>query len=233
MGRRVIDQRKEVIERWIRFKASRYGSILARRFMRVYLPVKERKRKQAWADALSVVRAQAFKLERSSYEASYILNNIALYFLLAEKDISSLKINALTHPDPWSRGLALRMILVTLYEFDLGDVAGKKLKPSLDKAKVPEHLQKKLYSGIRKARKAQQRAKKSVGDIRNAVTAHRDPDALHQYRVITALNEKEALHLLVSFYDASREFVEVLPEVMLYTGTAPSLFTQMLNDDSP
>ena len=232
MSKRVLDQPREVIERWIRFKTSHHASRLARRVMRVYLPVKERKRKRALVDALKAVRAQALKLERSPYQASYMLNNIALYFLLAERDISSLKVDALTHPDSWYRGLALRVMLLTLYEFDLGDVAGKKLKPSLDKAEVPEKLQKRLFSAMRKARKAQKGAKKTLGDVRNSVTAHRDPDALHQYRLIMGLNEKEAMCLVASFYDSSRDFVDVVPDVMLYTGSVPSLFRQMLNGDT-
>jgi hypothetical protein len=41
--------------------------------------------------------------------------------------IQAIKIDALTHPDEWTRKLQARVILLTIYEWDADEVSGRAL----------------------------------------------------------------------------------------------------------
>ena len=117
--RRLLDQPPDVIQRWVRLRASSKGKTLARAIMRRWLPITERKRKKALEAAFDAVTKKAIKSEANGYQASLTIENIALYFLLAERDIQSLKIDALAHRDEWTRKLCARVILLTIHEWDM------------------------------------------------------------------------------------------------------------------
>jgi hypothetical protein len=68
---------------------------LARVLMRWWLPLKERKRSEALKSAFNATRNEAIKSKERGFAASAVIFNIALYFLIAERDIQCLKIDAL------------------------------------------------------------------------------------------------------------------------------------------
>lgn len=107
--RRILDQPPEVIRRWVRLKMIRKGAELARRLMRLWLPFMERKRSRALEGAFTAIKDQSIKAERHGYTASLAIQNIALYLLIAERDIQAVKIDALTHPEWWTRNLCARL----------------------------------------------------------------------------------------------------------------------------
>ena len=154
--------------------------------------------------------------------------NIALYFLLAEKDISAVKLDALTHPDWWTRGVALRTILLTVHEWDMGKVTGKRLQQAMEEVAIPDALQYEVVASLRELRKTQRRAKKMLGHARNSAFAHRDADALIQYRAIRDLEAKAILEIAAEFYDAADRFVAVFPRLIVVGGSLPSLIRQYL-----
>ncbi|MEO1246556.1 MAG: hypothetical protein AAFX56_12835 [Pseudomonadota bacterium] len=153
--------------------------------------------------------------------------NIALFTLIAERDISAVKLDALTHPDKWKRSVALRTILLTIYEWDMDKVAGKMLRKAMEIAKIGAPLKEEVTASLRNLRKTQHRARKAMHKIRNSTIAHRDPDALMQYRVIRDIDSTAVLELVTEFYESARSFIAVVPRLIASGSNLPSLVRQM------
>lgn len=106
-------------------------------------------------------------------------------------------------------------------------VAGGKLRTALANAGVSEEAKHQITQALRSVRGAQQKAQKRFAFLRNATIAHRDPDALLQYRSITQIDEIEVLRIASEFYDGTRLFLEVLPSLVLQVGASPGLLNQI------
>jgi hypothetical protein len=203
-------------------------AVLARAVMRRWLPFSERKRAKALREAFDVVRDLAIKNEERGFEASSTILNIALYILIAERDIQCLKIDALTHPDEWTRKLCARVILLTVHEWDLDKVSGRGLKRALDMAGASDEVRKQAVDALRRLRFVQRMAVTKFGRLRHTAIAHRDADALLQYRLIEELKTEDVFRVTGEFYDAARRFMDVLPRLVVETGTMPALLRQWL-----
>ena len=130
--RRLGDLPKPVIKRWWRFRSRKLAQKLVRAYLRRKLPRTERKRRVALEAAFETTRYFAVKNENGKFKGLSILYNIALYLLIADRDIQAVKIDALTHPDEWTRKLNARIILLTIYEWDADKVTGRELKDALE-----------------------------------------------------------------------------------------------------
>jgi len=195
--------------------------------MRRILPFKERGRDKAIAITLTEVAKQTARSRRLGFESSATLLNIGLFFLIADRDIQSIKVDALTHPDPWKRSIYARIILLTIHELDLDKVAGGKLRIALENAGLSEEMRHQVTQALRAVRTAQQRAQKQFSFLRNATIAHRDPDAFLQYKSIIQINELEVLRIAADFYAGTQLFLKVLPQLLLQVGTWPGLIKQL------
>jgi hypothetical protein len=212
--RKLLDQPQEVIRRWIRIKMIGKAAVLARAYMRLRLRLKERKRWKALQGAFNAIKDQAIKCEHKRYEALRTIFNIALYILLIERDIQSLKIDALTHPDEWTRKLCARLILLAIYEWDIDKVSGVALRDALMTIRVAEEVKTEAVEALRAVRAVQGKAKKKFSALRHATIAHRDPDALAQYRAIRNLRTEEVLATAAEFYAGAERFIAVVPRMM-------------------
>lgn len=134
-GRKLLQQRKELVERYVRRTIHRKAMSLARswarKMSRPRLQWNERKRKKALASALETVAVEATRARRNGLEAAAAVLNLALFFLIAERDIQAVKIDALTHSDLWQRSLCARVMLLTIHELDLDKVSGNGLRQLL------------------------------------------------------------------------------------------------------
>lgn len=201
--------------------------------MRPVIWFRERQRRKALKGAFDAVKAQAISLEGSHFPANKVFMNVALFFLLAERDISAVKLDALTHPDPWTRSVALRTILLTICEWDMDKVAGKKLRQAMEDAVIPDAVKTEVFGSLRDMRKAQQRADKIMSPIRNTAVAHRDPNALLQSETIETLDSKLILELTGAFYDASHRFMDVFPRLLAAGSSLRGLLKQYSSTDPP
>jgi len=205
------------------------GQQLARFVMRRLLPIRERRRRDALIGALSEIVQQTAKSKQTGFASSFVIFNIALFFLIAERDIQAVKIDALTHPDPWKRSLCARVILLTIHELDMDKVTGQKLKEALDDVSASDDLKSRAIDALRSLRIVQKKARKEFSFLRNATIAHRDSDALAQYHAITDIDETAVLELAGDFYGAAEKFISLVPELMIQTSTMPGLVRQLLN----
>lgn len=229
--RRVFSERPELVQRYFRMagrrSALRWGRAFARFQVRLRLRVTERQRKKALRLALEKIAAEAARSRRHGFRSNEVVLNLGLFFLIAERDIQASKIDALTHPDAWARSLAARVILLTIHELDLDKVAGQRLKLALDEAVVPEDLRRRVSEALRVVRRAQAGAQRQFAHWRNSTIAHRDPDAIQQYRDIVNIDELEVMRTVIDFYAGVKVFMDVLPLLVQYLGSGPSLLGQL------
>lgn len=220
----------QAIQCWTAPKHTDFLQRLVLSLSRVRLTLKERKVTQATNATFAEIVKQATKFENSQFESNKVFFNIALYFLIAEKDIQAVKIDALTHRDFWKRQLSLRVILLTIHEWDMDKVAGRKLKNAMQISGVPKEIQLEMENSLRDVRKAQHHAKNILSNARNATIAHRDPDALKQYKMIKDLDSKLVCQVSGEFYAASHKFMAAMTKVILTGGSMQGLFNQMRNN---
>lgn len=204
---------------------------VARFVMRRVLPFKERRRQAALKSALDELARQTENSAARDFEASTVIFNIALFLLIAERDIQALKIDALTHPDKWHRSLCTRVILLTIHGRDLDKVAGQKLREALDIINAPDDMKRAANDSLRAVRKVQKKVQSDFEFLRNATIAHRDPDALTQYRSILQIDELKVLSLAAEFSTAAEAFIMLLPKLILQSGTLESTITQFSKRD--
>lgn len=222
--RALFQQPPKLIDRYLRLKARtvslEISQSVARWFMRPRLKWRERSRRRQIVLAMESVSQIAASSNRHKFYATTAVSNLALFFLIAERDIQTLKVDALTHPDPWKRSLCARVILLTIHELDFRSVAGRQLTEALTAAKVPENFRRSLERSLRSIRQSQEKARSRFHIIRNSTIAHRNPDALAQYRAICNLDPIIVMREVADFYAGARALNEVLPDLLRYlTGT--------------
>jgi hypothetical protein len=229
----IIDASPEVIARYYRRKYSRkcwpHVEAATRRYSRITLTLRERKKNKVLRTTLETFKREAARANAKGNECIQVLMNMGLFYLLAESDIQAVKIDALTHPDEWKRKLSLRIILLTIYEWDMGKVAGKDLKGLLYRSSVPDDLQSELFESLRSLKKAQRRAAKTLHEPRNSVIAHRDSDALSQVNIIESLNAVDVFGAAEEFYASSDRFMHALAKVLSQAGSFQGLVAFLLN----
>ena len=229
--RRLFDQHQAVIDRFMRLSVRRKLRpilfSLVRRISRVRLRCAERRKLPILDSAIGSIARAAAKTKQHGFASSTIVLNVALFFLLADRDIQSMKVDALTHPDSWRRGLAARVILLTIHELDLDKVAGQDFHRALVDGGVPEELRAAVTKALRTVRKAQSRARGQFSDLRNSTIAHRDRNAVQQFREISGIDGLEVTKIAGEFYEGTKQFIDVLPTVMMHVGTLPGLLNQL------
>lgn len=229
--RRLQDAPKPIVERWMRRKMGKWAVAIARAYMRKKLPLSERKRRKAIKETFETFKYHAIKNENGRFRGSRILFNIGLYLLIADRDIQAIKIDALTHPDEWTRKLHARVILLTIYEWDADKVSGRTLKQALDTMLVPQELKAEMIEALRRLRLIQRKVTKNFTFLRNATIGHRDPNALAQYRAIRDLKVDEVMAIAVEFFAAVEQFVRALTQVMLAANSLESYMGQWMESE--
>ena len=224
--RSVADVAKPVRDRWGRRVRHRWAIALARRWARWKLPRKERLNRKVTLETFETIRYYAHRNEDGKMKGVATLFNIGLYLMIAHRDIQAIKIDALTHPDEWTRKLNARIILLTIYEWDADQVTGRALQEAMDLMLIPDDLRREANETLRRLRKVQERAKKKFQFIRNAAIAHRDPNALVQYRAIRDLNVKDVWDIAAEFFAEIEKFIGIQARIMIAGNTPQSHLRQ-------
>lgn len=229
--RQLLQQRQELVDRYVRLAVRRWMlrkfMALARRLSRSRLQWSERKRKKVLVSTLQTLALEAARARRLGFGANTVILNLGLFFLIAERDIQAVKIDALTHSDPWQRGLAARVMLLTIHELDIDKVAGNKLRQALDDGDTPEGLRQEVTDAMRTIRKAQSLAQRQFANLRNSTIAHRDPDAIQQYRNIVEIDGLEVTKIAADFYAGTDKFIEMIPRLLMHLSTWQGMIGQL------
>lgn len=226
--------KQEVINRAIRIKVFRKLKPLKPYFdafflfkLRIEIKFEQRNKRKVLDQTIKVSVDEIKKINSEKFEAMYNLFNIGLYFLIAERDILSLKADAFTHSDIWKRNLSLRIILLIMYERDMSKVAnGKIMKEIYQDINISEDSKKEMIKALRELSKAQSKAQYLLKDIRNEITAHRDQNSLLQYEKIKSMHILQFKDLFNVYYNASDTFIKILPKVVKESSKLTSLLKQ-------
>jgi hypothetical protein len=229
--RKLLDQPQEVINRWVAIKTIRLLRPHIERIflfkLRITLKWRERKRNKALTGAFETTIHEYRKLQGSEFGASKKIFNIALFFLLAERDLQAIKVDAFTHSDPWKRNLSVRIMLLIIYERDMSKVAsGKVMKEIYEEAEISDELKNSMIQAVRGISKAQKIAQKILTKIRNNTIAHRDSDAMLQYELIDNVDINSAKETIEGYFEASHIFFGILPTLLLEASTLSALLSQ-------
>lgn len=220
-----------VRDRWIRLWADKKSRYFVHIIMWIYLSWKERKKNLVINETIKSVRLATIKAQKNNFESSFLILNIALFFLISERDFQSIKIDALTHPNKDKRNILLRYIVLNIIERDIDKVAGQSLKKALNVISLDKNLQQKLFDALREIRKTHEQIEKKYTSLRNISIAHRDVDSLLQEQTIQDIDPKEIFSFASKYYAAAEEFIHLMPYVIAQTGTIKSILNQISYKD--
>lgn len=166
------------------------------------------------------------KVNQDLFPATKQFFNIALYFLLAERDIQALKADAFAHPNETKRNIALRALLLTIYEWDMGKVTGRRMQFIYESTGLSDSSKNMVVNALKSLKKARKIIENEMSEARHNTIAHREADALRQYEIISELKIMDFSIALTNFYEASDSLLKSLVSAMLEIGTMESLFHQ-------
>lgn len=167
------------------------------------------------------------KVNQDLFPATKQFFNIALYFLLAERDIQALKADAFAHPNETKRNIALRALLLTIYEWDMGKVTGRRMQFIYESTGLSDSSKNMVVNALKRLKKARKIIENEMSEARHNTIAHREVDALRQYEIISELKIMDFSIALTNFYEASDSLLKSLVSAMLEIGTMESLFHQV------
>lgn len=178
-------------------------------------------------DSIKTTVKEYKRINEELFPASKQFINIGLYFLLAERDIQALKADAFAHPNETKRNIALRALLLTVYEWDMGKVTGRKMQFIYESTGLSDSTKGRLVSALKGLKQARKAIENEMSEARHNTIAHREADAFRQHPIISELNIMSFSLSLTKFYEASDVLLKSLVEAMLEIGTMKSLFHQV------
>lgn len=178
-------------------------------------------------EAIETTVKEYKKVNEDLFPATKQFFNIGLYFLLAERDIQALKADAFAHPNETKRNIALRALLLTIYEWDMGKVTGRRMQFIYESTGLSESSKVMVVNALKSLKKARKAIENEISEARHNTIAHREADALRQYEIISELKIMDFSIALTSFYEASDALLKSLVKAMLEIGTMESLFHQV------
>ena len=231
LSNRFLEKDKKVQERWFRMKFYR---LFGRQIKSLFLWRLHRKlvrefyiKDKVICKTLETTVKQYKGINEDLFPASKRFFNIALYFLLSERDVQALKADAFAHPNETKRNIALRALLLTIYEWDMGKVTGRRMQFIYESTGLSDSAKGKLVSALKSLKQARKAIENEMSEARHNTIAHREADAFRQHEIISQLNIMRFSLSLTKFYEASDALLKALVEAMLEIGTMKSLFHQV------
>jgi hypothetical protein len=228
---RFFKKDKEIQERWFRMKFHNKFGMEIKNLMLWKLHRKLNKeflhRDKFIEEAISSTVTQYKKIDESNYPATKQFFNIGLYFLLAERDIQAVKADAFANPNKTKRNIALRTLLLTIYEWDMGKVTGRRMQFIYEATGLTEEAKLDVVSALKQLRKARKEIENQFSETRHNAIAHRGPDAMRQFEIISDLEIMKFSLALTTFYIASDSLLKAMVNAMLEMGSMKSLFHQL------
>src|SRR5690606_29503645 len=132
LNSRFLKKDRSVQERWFRMrfhrKFGRQTKAFSLRRLHRQLEREFKEKEKVINGAIETTVKELRKVNEDLFPATKKFFNIGLYFLLAERDIQALKADAFAHPNETKRNIALRALLLTIYEWDMGKVTGRRMQ---------------------------------------------------------------------------------------------------------
>lgn len=231
LNSRFFEKDKRIQERWFRMKLNRkFGQhVKALFFWRLHRKLEKEFyiKDKVINESLKTTIREYKRINQDLFPASKKFLNIGLYFLLAARDVQALKADAFSHPNETKRNIALRALLLTIYEWDMGKVTGRKMQFIYESTGLSDSTQGRIVSALKDLKQARKNIENEMSEARHNTIAHREADAFRQYEIINELNIMKFSLSLTKFYEASDALLRSLVEAMLEIGTMKSLLHQV------
>lgn len=228
---RFFGKDKEIQERWFRMKFHRKFGNMLKNFMLWKLHRKLNKEflhKDKYIEqAIASTVTQYKEIDESKYPATKQFFNVGLYFLLAERDIQAVKADAFANPNKTKRNIALRTLLLTVYEWDMGKVTGRRMQSIYEATGLKKETKLDVVNALKQLKKSRKEIENQFSETRHNTIAHRDPDAMRQFEIISDLEVMKFAPALTKFYIASDMLLKAMVNAMLEMGSIESLFHQL------
>jgi hypothetical protein len=228
---RFFDKDKKTQERWFRMKFHTKFGMKIKIFILWKLHRKLNKKflhiDKHIEQAIESTVIEYRKIDETNYPATKKFFNVGLYFLLAERDVQALKADAFANPNKTKRNIALRTLLLTIYEWDMSKVTGRGMKYIYEVTGLSEEAKSNLVSALKELRKSRKEIENQLSETRHNTIAHRDPDAMRQFKIISDLEIMQFAPVLTKFYIASDKLLKAMVVAMLEMGTMKSLLHQI------
>lgn len=228
---RFLEKDRVVQERWFRMRFHRkFGRKLKALFLwRLHRKLEKEfiEKEKVINEAIETTVREYKKVNQELFPATKQFFNIGLYFLLAERDIQALKADAFAHPNETKRNIALRTLLLTIYEWDMGKVTGRRMQFIYESTGLSDSSKKMIVVALKKLKKARNAIENEMAEARHNTIAHRDADALRQYEIMSDLKVMNFSKALTSFYEASDSLLKSLVRAMREIGSLESMLHQV------
>lgn len=228
---RLFEKDKEIQERWFRMKFHRKFGLKLKSFFLWRLHRKLNKEflyKDKYIEqAIASTVTQLKKVDGAYYPATKEFFNIGLYFLLAERDIQAVKADAFANPNKTKRNIALRTLLLTIYEWDMGKVTGRRMQFIYEATGLSEETKSSVIKALKELRKARREIERQVAETRHNAIAHRLSDAMKQFDIIKDLEIMQFSPALTKLYLASDKLLKAMVNAMLEMSSEKNLFQQI------
>lgn len=232
-SQRFLNKDRTIQERWFRLELhKRYGSklkSLLRLRLRFILSREFKVKDKAINHAIETTVYEYRRIDEKLFPATKQFFNIGLFFLLAERDIQALKLDAFSHPNESRRNIALRTLILTIYEWDMSKVTGRKMNFIYEATGLSEKSKLSVVSALKDLKKARKDIESQFSEARHNTIAHRERDAIRQYEIISELDIMKFRPALTKFYQASDALLKSLVIAMVEAGSHKNLIHQAIN----
>lgn len=226
-----LKKSKTVQERWFRMKFHRKFGIKLKNLMLKKLHRKLNKEflntDKHINQAIETTVFEYRKIDDSKFPATKEFYNVALYFLLAERDIQALKADAFANPNKTKRNIALRALLLTIYEWDMGKVTGRKMGGIYEATGLSDETKQEVVNALKLLRKSHKKIENKFSKTRHNAIAHRGADAMGQFEMISGLEIMQFSLVLTNFYVASNKLLKAMLKAIVEMGSTQNLFHQI------
>ncbi|MCL1035972.1 hypothetical protein L2750_02195 [Shewanella submarina] len=229
---RFFERDRTVQERWYRMKLhQKFGQSLKRFFLsRLHRKLQKefRAKDKVIQQTIETTVREHKKVDGNLFPATKLLLNISLYFLLAEHDMQALKADAFAHPNTTKRNIALRTLLLTIYELDMGKVTGKQMNQIYSIELLTDATRMNLVEAIKSLKKTRRIIESQLSEARHNTIAHREPDAILQYEIIRKLDIRNFEAALTDFYMAAGKLLAALTLSLNEANSKRGLLMQLI-----
>lgn len=225
---RLVDGKPELAARWGRFVGIKISKEIGRRLARGRIRRQANKNKKAVVATHKSLLYAYRGAERLNLKHSMAIHRVSLFFLTANRDLAVIKIDVLTARDWWLRKLLARNVALMMYELDLNKVAGKQFREAINYFGASKELRHRLAKNLRYVRKIQSELRDEFFEIRNKTIAHRDADAMRQYRLIRNLDEMKVVERAGDYFKAAAPLIDDLIELTYMAGDMRHLMNQFV-----
>jgi hypothetical protein len=146
---------------------------------------------------------------------------------MVERDIAASKMEMMFNRELWIRRYHMRIVMLTIYEWQISKVFNKEFYDCLCRIGVHNELVTEFKQASRSFTKAKATVDKDFEWFRNNTIGHRNGDALTVYKKIMRINEGHITGLIGDVFEAAEPLFKLLTEIISISGSTRVIIRQI------